>query len=103
MIFEIDLESCKEYDTKLGYGYHDYFAIENIKEAQFPDDILRVNLYVLAAKDAHILLSPTDQQDKPSAVYEIGKSIHTNAYFCDSIVYVYREIFIVFDSYRSWQ
>lgn len=87
-IFEIDLESCKEYDTKLGYGYHDYFAIENIKDAQFPDDILRVNLYVLAAKDAHILLSPTDQQDKSSAVYEIGKPVRTYAKFdC-----VYREI-----------
>lgn len=67
------MERCKEYDTKLGYGYHDYFAVENIKDAQFPDDILRVNLFVLAAKDAHVLLSPSDQQEKTTAVYEIGK------------------------------
>lgn len=68
------MESCKEYDTKVGYGYHDYFAVKNVKNAQFSGDILRINLFVLAAKDAHILLSPTDQQDATSEVYEIGKS-----------------------------
>lgn len=81
-MFQIDLESCKEYETKLGYGYHDYFAVENIKDAQFPNDTLRVNLFVLASKDAHILLSPTDQQEKTSAVYEIGKSYIRKFEYC---------------------
>lgn len=71
--FQTDLVSCREYDT-INYGYHDYFPIENIKDVKLSDDILRVNLFVLALRDALIMLSPTDQHEKSSAIYEIGKS-----------------------------
>lgn len=54
----------------MGYGYHQYFAIETMKDVQFPNNSFQVNLFVLAGKDALILLSPTDNH--ASAVYEIG-------------------------------
>lgn len=60
---------------KSGYKYSTFFHIESLKpnrNANVTDDtILDLRLYVLASKDAHILLSPTDQI-KSSPIYEIG-------------------------------
>lgn len=72
-----DLQFCQEYDVKAGYSYSTFFHIEKLKPNQNAsakvDAILNLKLFVLASKDAHILLSPTDQI-KSSPVYEIGKS-----------------------------
>lgn len=73
-----DLQFCQEYDVKAGYSYSTFFHIEKLKpnqnaSAKVHDAILNLKLFVLASKDAHILLSPTDQI-KSSPVYEIGKN-----------------------------
>lgn len=69
-----------------------------MKDAQFPDDILHVNLFILAAKDAHILLSPTNQQEKTSAVYEIGKLNESTKINVDI-----NWVFVLCGSYRGRQ
>lgn len=60
---------------KSGYKYTNFFHIESLKPnrniADKDDTILNIKLFVLATKDAHILLSPTDQI-KSSPIYEIG-------------------------------
>lgn len=75
----VELQFCKEYDVKSGYKYSTFFHIDSLKpnrNANLTDDtILELRLYVLASKDAHILLSPTDQI-KSSPIYEIGVCVH---------------------------
>lgn len=70
-----ELQFCKEYDVKSGYKYSNFFHIESLKPnrniADKDDTIVDIKLFVLATKDAHILLSPTDQI-KSSPIYEIG-------------------------------
>lgn len=70
-----ELQYCKEYDVKSGYKYSTFFHIESLKPNQNvtdkDDTIVDLRLYVLASRDAHILLSPTDQI-KSSPIYEIG-------------------------------
>lgn len=61
---------------KSGYKYTTFFHIESFKSNRNAankksDVILDLRLYLLASKDAHILLSPTDQI-KTSPIYEIG-------------------------------
>ncbi|XP_031620035.1 acetylcholine receptor subunit beta-like 2 [Contarinia nasturtii] len=69
-----ELQFCKEYDVKSGYKYTTFFHIESLKPnrniPETSDTILNLKIFVLAAKDAHILLSPTDQI-KSSPIYEI--------------------------------
>lgn len=61
---------------KSGYKYTNFFEIESLKpnqnNADKDDTILNIKLFVLATKDAHILLSPTDQIKSSSPIYEIG-------------------------------
>lgn len=64
---------------KSGYKYSTFFHIESMKPKPNVEDkddtvVIDLRLFVLASKDAHILLSPTDQI-KSSPIYEIG--IHT--------------------------
>lgn len=71
-----ELQFCKEYDVKAGYKYSTFFHIESMKPNRVrtdkDDTLLNLKIFVLASKDAHILLSPTDQI-KSSPIYEIGK------------------------------
>lgn len=60
---------------KSGYKYSSFFHIDSLKPSQMVSDnedtIVDIKLFLLATKDAHILLSPTDQI-KSSPIYEIG-------------------------------
>lgn len=71
-----ELQFCKEYDVKSGYKYTTFFHIESLKPSKNvtdnEDTVVDLRLFVLASKDAHILLSPTDQI-KSSPIYEIGE------------------------------
>lgn len=70
-----DLEFCREFTVLSGYKYTTFFHIESFKPnrnaTHKSDVIVDLRLYLLASKDAHILLSPTDQI-KSSPIYEIG-------------------------------
>lgn len=71
----VELQFCKEYDVKSGYKYTTFFQIDLLKPNRnvnvTEDTILNLRLFLLASRDAHILLSPTDQI-KSSPIYEIG-------------------------------
>lgn len=89
---QLDLLFCKEYDVKSGYKYSNFFHIDSFKPSQHAADaeetIINVKLFVLATKDAHILLSPTDQI-KSSPIYEIGaNSILTILYQIDGLMHI---------------
>lgn len=72
-----ELQFCKEYAAVSGYTYNDYFHIDSFRQnVSNVDDIINLNLYVLTAKDALILLTP-DDTNKTAPVYEIGWYITT--------------------------
>lgn len=76
VVLHEELQFCKEYDVKSGYKYTDFFHIESLKRNRNSIDkdeesMVNVKLFVLATKDAHILLSPTEKI-KSSPIYEIG-------------------------------
>lgn len=85
-----DLQFCKEYDVKSGYKYSTFFHIESLKPNLNPinksDTIVNMKLFVIQSKDAHILLSPTDQI-KSSPIYEIGMHSWTELNVFDKFVY----------------
>lgn len=63
---------CKEYDTKSGYSYTDYFHIDSFRQnVTTANDMINLQLYLLGSKDAHILLT-SDDVNKTAPVYEIG-------------------------------
>jgi hypothetical protein len=67
------LAKCKEYDAISGYNYNSYFEIQGLSNLPDKDDILSLRFAVLASKDAHILLSGTDNPTSEENVIEIGK------------------------------
>jgi hypothetical protein len=69
------LAKCKEYDALVGYNYNSYFEIQELGNLRDTDDILSLRLVVLAAKDAHILLSATDNPKSDETVIEIGEQM----------------------------
>lgn len=69
---QLDLDTCTEYDTRSGYGYHDFFQVRKLKTNASNDDLLNLKFYVLAAKDAHILLSEANRTSESTRVIEIG-------------------------------
>lgn len=82
--FPSDLQFCKEYDVKSGYKYSNFFHIDSLKPSpnatDSEDTIANVKLFLLATKDAHILLSPTDQI-KSSPLYEIGVKVFSTIFY----------------------
>lgn len=72
----VDLANCTEFSAVTGYNYQTYFKIEDMS-SKLPDaDLLNIKLYVLATKDAHVLLSTEENPPASSNVYEIGKTNH---------------------------
>jgi hypothetical protein len=69
------LSKCKEYDAVSGYNYNSYFKINELKNLRENDELLCLRLSVLASKDAHILLSATDNPKIDADVYEIGRRL----------------------------
>lgn len=73
IFFNIVLDRCKEFDSVSGYNYRSYFELSELKHATLKDDeLININLIILGAKDAHILLTPTIDPGINSPVYEIG-------------------------------
>lgn len=63
----------KEYEIKAGAGYKygDLFKVVPTRRKR-GDLVLNLNLAVITAKEAHILLSPTDEISRDTPLYEIG-------------------------------
>uniref|UniRef100_A0A336N7Y6 CSON008575 protein n=2 Tax=Culicoides sonorensis TaxID=179676 RepID=A0A336N7Y6_CULSO len=75
------LDKCKMYDAVNGYNYKTYFHLSDLKHVTPQDDeLIKINIYVLGSKDAHILFSPTSAPDPDTPVYEIGAGANT---FCE--------------------
>lgn len=67
-----DLDGCKEYDATAGYGYQQYFKIDDVVNNHGADgNIVNLKLYVMGSKDAHILLSTEESPSAVDPVYEI--------------------------------
>ncbi|KXJ73306.1 hypothetical protein RP20_CCG016064 [Aedes albopictus] len=67
-----DLDKCKQYNAVSGYNYHAYFKLADLDNHN-PDNetVVNLRLFVVAAKDAHVLLSDSDSNSPESQVYEI--------------------------------
>lgn len=72
-LYSAEIGRCKEYDATSGYGYHNYFKLDEMRVGSAHSDLVNIKLFVLAAKDAHILLSPIVAPNSTTPVYEIGR------------------------------
>ncbi|XP_058465279.1 neuronal acetylcholine receptor subunit eat-2 [Malaya genurostris] len=67
-----DLDKCKQYNAVNGYNYHAFFKLEELENHSLDNETLvNLRLFVVAAKDAHILLSDLDSSSNDAQVYEI--------------------------------
>ncbi|XP_065081381.1 uncharacterized protein NtR [Ochlerotatus camptorhynchus] len=67
-----DLDKCKQFNAISGYNYHTYFKLEELDNHNLDNETLvNLRLFVVAAKDAHILLSDTNSTSPDAQVYEI--------------------------------
>ncbi|XP_062556535.1 neuronal acetylcholine receptor subunit alpha-9 [Armigeres subalbatus] len=67
-----DLDKCKQYNAVSGYNYHAYFKLEDLDNHNLDNEtVVNLRLFVVAAKDAHVLLSDSDSNGPDSQVYEI--------------------------------
>lgn len=69
----LELATCKEFDAVSGYGYQTYFKIDKINGTRSFGYMINIKLFILAGRDAHILLSPEENPPSANGVYEIGK------------------------------
>uniref|UniRef100_A0A0P6K120 Putative farnesoic acid 0-methyl transferase n=1 Tax=Aedes aegypti TaxID=7159 RepID=A0A0P6K120_AEDAE len=67
-----DLDKCKQYNAVSGYNYHAFFKLADL-DNHSPDNetIVNLRLFVVTAKDAHVLLSDSDSNIADAQVYEI--------------------------------
>lgn len=65
---------CKYYEA-LENEYKDFIRISDIEGIRPEGYIIRFPLFIQAEKDAHILLSPRNVDDRADSVYEICKFI----------------------------
>lgn len=73
MFANADLDKCKQYNAINGYNYHSFFKLEDLVNHNLDNEtIVNLRLFVVAAKDAHILLSDIDSTASDAQVYEIG-------------------------------
>ncbi|XP_055626202.1 acetylcholine receptor-like protein cup-4 [Toxorhynchites rutilus septentrionalis] len=67
-----DLDKCKQFNAINGYNYHSFFKLEDLVNHNLDNEtIVNLRLFVVAAKDAHILLSDIDSISSNAQVYEI--------------------------------
>ncbi|CAD7088441.1 unnamed protein product [Hermetia illucens] len=66
-----DLVKCKEYRIESGYVYRNFFLLDEFRNNRTENERFRFKFYVMAASNAHILLSPMDKAKKGDSVYEI--------------------------------
>ncbi|XP_005187051.2 uncharacterized protein LOC101893266 [Musca domestica] len=68
------MDTCRHYTipTNRGYHYADFFHLTHLKNNKLGDnELLHLKFYVMAARDAHILLATTDHPRLSDKVYEI--------------------------------
>lgn len=61
------------YDQVSENEYKDFYAISDIEGIRPEGFLIRFPLFIKAGKDAHILLSPFNRDDRSDEVYEICK------------------------------
>ncbi|XP_061401757.1 neuronal acetylcholine receptor subunit beta-4 [Musca vetustissima] len=68
------MDTCRHYTIPMnrGYNYADFFHLTHLKNNKLADnELLHLKFYVMTARDAHILLSSTDQPRSKDKVYEV--------------------------------
>lgn len=75
-----EFEKCLEYNTDIGYGYREFFYIDDIGHRRADDkgDRVEVKIFVKTLKNAHILFSPTPNNHIPWNGTEMYYEICTN-------------------------
>lgn len=64
----------------MGYGYKSFYIIEDLHHMRNETDLLHTRLAILAGKDAHILLSSTNNPTITDNVVEIVLGAGSNSY-----------------------
>ena len=67
------MSQCQEFTTTGGYNYHTFFEIDKFRGNKASDYIVNLKFFILASKDAHILLSKEEHPSLKTPVYEFGK------------------------------
>lgn len=75
----LELSKCQTYQC-YGYGYKNFFIIEDIQHMREDADLLHTRVAILAGKDAHILLSSTNNPTISDNVVEIVLGAGSNTY-----------------------
>ncbi|XP_058839054.1 uncharacterized protein LOC131694617 [Topomyia yanbarensis] len=67
-----DLDKCKQYNAVNGYNYHAFYQLDELENHSIDNEtIVNLRLFVVAAKDAHVLLSDIGSTSNDAQVYEI--------------------------------
>uniref|UniRef100_A0A8D8BPZ9 Neuronal acetylcholine receptor subunit alpha-6 n=2 Tax=Culex pipiens TaxID=7175 RepID=A0A8D8BPZ9_CULPI len=67
-----DLDKCKQFNAVNGYNYDAFFKLTELDNHNLDNEtIVNLRLFVVASKDAHILLSDIDSVIPEAQVYEI--------------------------------
>lgn len=68
-----DLDKCKQFNAVNGYNYEAFFKLSELDNHNLDNEtIVNLRLFVVASKDAHILLSDINSVIPEAQVYEIG-------------------------------
>lgn len=74
-----ELAKCKQYQC-YGYGYKTYFIVEDLQHMRNETDLLHTRVAILAGRDAHILLSDTNNPSITDNVVEIVLGAGSNTF-----------------------
>lgn len=77
--YPTELSKCKQFQS-FGYGYKSFFIVEDLHHLRNESDLLHTRLAILAGKDAHILLSETNNPTISDNVVEIVLGAGSNTY-----------------------
>lgn len=70
------MTNCLEFVTNSGNAYHNFYEIEKLRNrSESNNDLVNVQLYILGAMDAHIMLTPCPHPPADTPLYEIGKNV----------------------------
>lgn len=79
-LLPLELAKCKQYQC-FGYGYKTHYFVEDLHHMRNETDLLHTRIAILAGKDAHILLSETNNPShSDDNVVEIVLGAGSNTY-----------------------
>lgn len=81
MIIILELAKCKHHKA-VGYGYTKFYEIEDLHHLRNETDVLHLRIAILAARDAHIMLSATAHPGLFEPLYELVLGAGSNT-FCE--------------------